>query len=54
MIGEKTKVKHTCNACGKKNHEWHEVYYGDRATLKKIDKTFISWCEKVNSYILSK
>ena len=52
MTEEKIKEKHLCNICDCDNHMWHEIYYDDHATLKKIDKTYIAWCEKINGYVL--
>lgn len=51
MLAEKRKVKHICSVCSCKNHDWYEVYYEDKAILKKVDKTYISWCSKVNNYV---
>ncbi len=46
------KVIKQCKRCGDKNHSWHEVYYGDRSTLKKVDKIYIAWCAKDKDYVL--
>ncbi|MCB9360013.1 MAG: hypothetical protein H6587_02540 [Flavobacteriales bacterium] len=46
------KIIHKCDQCGEKQHVWNEVYYGDRATLKKVEKTYIAWCEKSKNYVL--
>jgi hypothetical protein len=46
------KINHKCHECGGKGHVWNEVYYGDRATLKKVEKTYIAWCEKSKNYVL--
>lgn len=49
----KGQVVRTCEKCGDASHNWHEVYYGDRATLIKVDKTYIAWCKKMNDYVLA-
>lgn len=46
------KIIQKCEQCGDTQHVWNEVYYGDRATLKKVDKTYIAWCKKSNNYVL--
>lgn len=53
MTEDIEKVKLICNSCGDTEHKWHEVYYGDCVTLKKIDKTYIAWCEIMNNYVLT-
>ncbi len=52
MTEEKVKTMHTCNACGEKDHKWHEVYYEESSTLKKAEKSYITWCEKVKGYVI--
>lgn len=52
MTEENIKEKNICTHCGDSDHKWHEVYYGDCVTLKKIDKTYIAWCEIMNNYVL--
>lgn len=49
----KEQVVRTCEKCGDTSHNWHEVYYGDRATLIKVEKTYIAWCKKMNDYVLA-
>lgn len=46
------KITHQCKYCGDCNHEWHEVYYGDKATLKKVERTYITWCKQSKKYVL--
>jgi len=45
------KVIEKCKQCGEFNHTWKQVYYGDRSTLKKVDKIYIAWCNNVNDYV---
>jgi len=46
------KIVQKCEHCGMLNHSWHEVYYEQHVTLKKADKTYIAWCNKIQNYVL--
>lgn len=47
------KIMYKCEYCGGSNHSWHEVYYEQYVTLKKAEKTYIAWCDKINNYVLN-
>jgi|GEM_PF-4021148 len=47
------RVIQKCNQCEGFSHKWFEVYFSDRTTLKKADKTYITWCEKTGKYVLT-
>ncbi len=47
------KIIQKCEQCGTSTHNWHEVYYEQYVTLKKADKTYIAWCDKIKNYVLT-
>jgi ribosomal protein L33 len=53
MIEEKVKVKLTCSACDGKDHQWHRVYYEEFSRLKRAEKSFITFCNKTNQYVIT-
>ena len=53
MIDEKIKIQYKCNVCNSDKHVWHEVYYEEFSKLKKAERSYISWCNKVKTYVLA-
>ncbi len=45
-------LKCKCPSCNKENDEWGEVYYKKGVRLYSIEKLYITWCDKVGSYVL--
>lgn len=52
MAENKVKVDHICSDCGKKNHNWFEVYYEESSKLKRAEKAYIAWCNSIKGYVI--
>lgn len=42
----------SCPHCGKRNHDWHRVYYESTTLLQELKGTMIGFCYKKGKYIL--
>ena len=52
-VKEKVKLKQSCHVCGVKDHDWHQVYYEESSKLKRAEKSYLTWCEKVKGYVVT-